>query len=116
MRWVRMPSAVSTAIDVLLWAALVVGSLRVLWAMWGWVGPVVGSVVVLLGWLLGPLPVADDEPCRRCDHLGVHHHGPCQACLRDQRDGHLAIAVPCGRFRRSSPRTRAERLRRAWLP
>ena len=62
------------------------------------------------------LVVADDESCVRCLHAGVHHSGPCQACLRELRDGHLTVDVPCGRFGRRSPRTRWERLRAGSLP
>lgn len=42
----------------------------------------------------------ESDRCGQCAHERRHHHGPCQACLRDQVAGD-SDRTPCGRFRTS---------------
>jgi hypothetical protein len=101
----------SRVVDVLLRVVLVVAVTRLLWTWWGWPGVVVGVPALVLTELLWPEPVEDDEGCLTCGHASIHHHGGCQACLRDRQHGRLEISTPCGRFVRWTPRNRWEELR-----
>jgi hypothetical protein len=113
MRLPRLPPPVSRAVDLLLAVLVPVALLSTMRSFWGWRGVVVGALALLVAWLFWPLPVPDDEGCLKCGHANIHHQGNCQACLRDRKDGRPLPVTPCARFRRWSPRTHWERLRRA---
>lgn len=110
----RLPPKVARVLWIVWWvvfAAITVASLR---DLDDWIR-VVGILAALVAaWLWWPEPPADDEGCLKCGHASMHHHGNCQACLRDVQDGvPLSAPVPCGRFERWSHATTWGRLRAA---
>jgi hypothetical protein len=103
---------VSSALEVPVRWAVRVLVVAVLWTSIGWLSATAVVVLLVALDLFWPLPVPDDEGCVVCGHAHLDHHGNCQACLRAALDGdRVATPVPCGRFRRWSPRTRWDELR-----